>query len=137
MTKEELKNYSRMNIELARLEEKIAVLRNRVESPRGAVLTNTGKGGERKDFTDYIDKLIELQEHYSERAKIIFAEQIKIEMAIAAIDDPVSRLILGYRYIDGLDWQAISEKIHYSQVHTVYRLHPKALNELQEKHDVK
>ena len=131
MNKEELSNYLKANAELSRLKEKISDLREKIEKPRSASYFETTKGSERKDFTDYIDKLIDLSEIYAKRARIIIDEQIRIETAIEAIDDPTSRAILGYRYIDSLDWQSISEKINYSYVHTVYRLHPKALNEFE------
>ena len=131
MIKEELKNYLKMNIELTRLEDKIARIRNKVESPKTAMLTNDGKGGERKDFTDCVDELIELQESYDKRAKAIIAEQIHIENAIAALADPIERAVLGYKYIDGLNWEQICVKISYSWRNTHY-IHAKALENIKE-----
>ena len=126
MTKQELKNYSRMNKELARLEEKIKVLRNKIESPKSAVLSGVTSSGERKDFTDYIDNIVELQEMYNRRAKAIIEEQIRIENAIARLDNPIERAVLGYYYIDGLTWEQICVKVNYSW-NRIHHFHRKAL----------
>ena len=130
MNKQELKNYLRLTVELKRLEEKMETLRNKIEKPKSAVFTDTAKGGEKKDFTDMLDDLIELQEYYSERAKPIIAEQIRIENAIAQLADPIERAIMGYKYIDGFTWEEICVKIKYSWVQT-HKYHGRALQNIK------
>ena len=60
------------------------------------------------------------------------AEQIRKE--ILEVIEAVSNLdyvkVLTLRYIEGLDWNSIQEKIHYSRQHTA-RLHHQALNVVQ------
>lgn len=135
MKREVLENYSKKQIELNRLEEKIKELRGRLESPKLAAIGRI-KGGEKKNFDDYLDDLIRLQEDYNKRAKAIIQEQIRIEQVISSLDDPVSRALLGYRYIDGLEWQQIADKLYYSYVHVVHRLFPKALKCFEEKSEM-
>jgi DNA-directed RNA polymerase specialized sigma24 family protein len=132
--KQELKNYLRMNKELERLEEKMSELRNRLEKPKSNIFSNV-PGGERKDFTDYIDLLIDLQEQYSERAKMIVSEQIRIEAAISALDDPLERAVMGYKYVDGLNWEQICVKMNYSWRQTHY-IHSGALKNLECLHTI-
>ena len=131
MNKQELKNYLRMNVESTRLKEKINELRNKVEKPKSALYFETSKGGEHKDFTDYIDKIIELSEIYAERQKAIIYEQIRIETAIAKLDDPVERAVLGYYYIDGFTWEQVCVKIGNKWRNTHY-IHANALRNISE-----
>ena len=128
MNKQDLKQYLRWNVELSRLEEKISEVRNRIEKPKNVNFSEVSSGGvgQHKDFTDYIPELIELQEIYNIRAKKIIAEQIRIETAIAALDDPIERAVLGYKYIDGLTWEQICVKINYGW-DRVHHHHRKAL----------
>ena len=94
INKQDLKNYVRYKIELARLENKIEEVRNRLEKPRANILSDMPRGGERKDFTDDIDMLIELQEVYNKWCKKIIAEQIRIETAILELADPIERAVM-------------------------------------------
>ena len=131
MTKKELKSYLRMNIELKRLEEKMAEMRNRLQNPKSPILSDIPKsGGRYKNFADNIDELIELQEFYDKRAKEIIAEQIHIEKVIALLSDPVERAIIGYKYIDGLKWEQICVKINYGWERTHY-YHSRALQNIK------
>jgi DNA-directed RNA polymerase specialized sigma24 family protein len=131
MDKKELKDFLKMSIELARTEEKIKELRIKLEKPESQFLSDMPKGGERKDFTDDIDSLIELQEFYSRWAKKLTAKQIRIETAIQSLSDSVERAVLGYRYIDGLTWEQICIKMNYSY-RNVHYVHSSALKNISE-----
>ena len=129
ITKKDLKNYLQMNAKLTRLEEKLTEMRHTIEKPRSAVLSDMPKGGMRKDFTDDVDNLLELQEIYNRQRDALIDERIRIESAIAKLSDPVECAILGYKYIDGLTWEQVCVKINYSWRQTHY-IHSKALRNI-------
>ena len=132
MTKAELKKYTQMNAERIRLEQKMAELRAKIEKPRTAALMDgvfMPKGGWHKDWTDELDALIDLQEAYSIWAKSLAQEQLRIETAISKLDEPIERVILEYRYIDGYMWEEIADKLHYCREH-LWRIHSRALQNL-------
>ena len=131
ITKKDLKNYLQMNAKLTRLEEKLTEMRHTIEKPRSAVLSDMPKGGMRKDFTDNVDNLLELQEVYNRQWDALIDERIRIESAIAKLSDPVECAILGYKYIDGLTWEQVCVKINYSWVQT-HAYHSKALKNIAE-----
>ena len=134
MDKDYLKKYQRMNIELIRIENKISELRYRIEKPKSSIISNIPHSNEHIDFTDLIDKLLELQNYYDKRAKEIIAEQIIIENTISELADPVERAIMEYRYIDGYKWEIILMKLNYDYENKetfswakMHRLHAEAL----------
>ena len=53
-----------------------------------------------------------------------------IRRVIDSVDDPVLRLLLEYRYINGMTFMEIGDKMVYSYVH-ITRLHKNALNEVK------
>ena len=129
MTKQDLKDYQRMNIELKRLEDKKAELRNKAVSLKSSIISDMPKGGERKNFTDYLDELVELQDFYDMRAKEITKKQNRIEHIISLLDDPIERAILSYRYTDDIPFEEICVKINYSWRQT-HRIHSNALKNI-------
>ena len=126
MTKQELRQYTRLNIELQRLGEKIDTLESKIISPKIPQLSDMPRGGERLDMADHVAKLIDLKNLYCAKWDELIAEQKKIEKAIATLADPVERALIGYKYIDGLTWEEVAEKINYSWQWT-HKLHGKAL----------
>ncbi len=65
------------------------------------------------------------------RRRIRYNEKrmIAIRREIETIRDPIARMILIYRYLDGMTFDQISNKMYISERH-VYRLHRAALQEL-------
>ena len=53
----------------------------------------------------------------------------KIEQEIDLLEDGTQALILRYRYIDGLNWEEISEQLNYS-FRTVHYMHNRALQKI-------
>ena len=129
MDKRELQDYRSMSKELERFEQKIIETRRRAENARSVKWSYTPSGTERRDFTDIVDELMELQEQYNRRAKEIIARQVRIEAAIAGLADPVERAVMGYRYVDGLSWEQICVKVAYSW-NRVHHHHRKALENI-------
>lgn len=80
-----------------------------IEGPMEKVITIEG------DINAAIDALIDLRR--------------EIQGAIEKVPDENLQLLLTYRYIDGLSFEKIAEKLHYGY-QWVYKLHRKALDAL-------
>ena len=57
-------------------------------------------------------------------------EQLAIETAIERLE-PTARMLLRYRYMDGLKWEEVCVRMNYSWRQT-HRLHGEALRQLKE-----
>ncbi len=60
------------------------------------------------------------------------AALVEVETLIASLDDPTQRDLLRYRYIDGLNWEAVCVALSYSWRQT-HNIHAEALDKLLEK----
>ena len=134
-TKQELKSYVALKQELLRIEQQITEYRRKIESPAvsvwGALPGGTkSKGNRNRDISDYIVKLSDLLVYYNDRWDRLIGETERVERAIAAVENPIERVLLGYKYIDGLTWEQVCVKMNYSwrQVHYI---HSQALKNIQ------
>lgn len=88
-------------------------------SPGGGTITET-----------LIDRHAQLVQAYQEHLARLEEEQLAIETTIASLDDPTVRLLMRYRYIDGLKWEEVCVRIKYSWTQT-HELHGQALQQLR------
>lgn len=63
------------------------------------------------------------------KAKCLLEKTREIDHAIENLADSTQALILRYRYIDGLDWEEITEELCYS-ARSIHYIHNKALEAL-------
>lgn len=89
--------------------------------PRGA--SGPGNPVESKAF-----KHMELEQRYREQLEKLAAAQAAIEGLIEGLE-PTERRLARFRYIDGLAWEAVCEKMNYSWRQT-HRIHGRMLNRL-------
>ena len=61
----------------------------------------------------------------------ILKEKRAIEKEIDSLKNGAEAMLLRYRYIDGFDWEEISERLNYSQ-RNIHYMHKKALNAIAE-----
>jgi DNA-directed RNA polymerase specialized sigma subunit len=108
MTKEQLRQYRSMKIEICQLEERII---------------NLEMMGHNDDITQ------PLRDKYREKLQVLIDGQLKIEDAIESLD-PIERELMRLRYIDGAEWTDIMEVIHYEWTNT-HRIHSRALNKIK------
>ena len=73
---------------------------------------------------------LELQERYEAKIAEMTKEMMLIEEAIDALE-PTARMLLRYRYLDGLKWEEVCVRMNYSWMQT-HRIHANALNQLSE-----
>lgn len=133
MTKERLRRYQDIKREqeqiLLKLQEVEAALYSpKVQRPTGMPANESRP--ERNPQENLCIYHIELQERYKAKLAELAKEQLAIETAIEPLDTTY-RMLLRYRYIDGLKWEDVCEKMNYSWRQTHY-LHGRALQQLRE-----
>ena len=135
MTKERLRRYREIKKEARQIRDKLEEIESRLYSPRGQLLTGMpsapSPGGSAVRET-LIDRHAQLVEMYQEHLARLDEEQLAVENAITSLEDPVARLLLRYRYIDGLKWEEVCVRIRYSWTQT-HEIHGQALQLLKEK----
>lgn len=126
--KEYLSSYRNCLIEIRRLQQEQEEIRSIATSCGGAV----GGGG-----NEVSDKVGKLAGRLADLDSIIVAEMDKaitrrgeVKNTISQIEDELLRLILEYKYINGMSLGLISTKINYSYKQTK-RLHKKALEKIK------
>ena len=110
MTKEELRQYRSIKIEICQIERRIREL---------------------QAYHADRDLVEPLEDLYREKLQTLVEGQIRIEQAIASLT-PTERELMRLRYIDGADWTEVAATIHYEWTQT-HRIHAKALAKLREK----
>ena len=65
------------------------------------------------------------QEMDADIAHLVEARR-EIEKRLSRMEDSTCRLLLEYRYLDGLTWEQVAEQMEYGNTH-IFNLHHKAL----------
>lgn len=130
MDKKTLQNYRAMDKELKQLEELIERIDARICEAKTSHLTPEPKGGGyAADATlNSLAMLEKLRGMYDRKWDALIAARTEIEIAIDHLE-PTERLLIRYRYIDGMSWVKIARKLCYSERHTT-RLHGEILKKM-------
>lgn len=75
-------------------------------------------------------KHIDLLERYQEKLEELREEVLRIEEAIETLE-PIERMLMRYRYIEGLTWEEVAVAINYSWMQ-MHRIHSRALSKLSD-----
>lgn len=130
MNKERLRNYQNIKNERDQLRQKLEEIEAALYYPKIQRLSNmpiTHADG--NPYEDLVIHHIELQERYQAKMEELAAEQLAIEEAIEGLD-PTARMLLRYRYIDGLKWEEVCVKMGYGWTQT-HEHHGRALQQLK------
>ena len=131
ITKEELKRHVRLVQEISDLKENIDRLQLQAKSISATRISGAPAGSGSPDkIADNLARVDNLISYYHTKLNKCLAEQQRIEQAIESLPD-VERLLMRYRYIDGLDWVDVASKMHYSWQGT-HKIHARALKRLSE-----
>lgn len=129
MDKQKLIDFRRQARELQLLEDGLVEMRAKAEALSSPVISDMPKGSSAEE-RNMIVELVALQEEYETFIRTNASEQLEVESAIAAIEDPALRSVIRLRYIDGLEWLDVAKAIGCSEA-TVYRLHRSALEHFE------
>lgn len=122
--KQYLRRYRWHSIELDRCLEDLSRWRarlTRVGSPTLGRIPGTAKPDYMAEVMATID---EIERECLSKIQRIHAERGRIDALIAGVSCPEARAVLGLRYMSGLSWGEIADKLGYSlaQVHRYHRL---------------
>lgn len=130
--KERLSAYLSARKEHQQITERLATLEARMVNVGAQVMDGMPRGGSGHDpMPDMLDAKTKLVERYRVLAETLIRSQIAIEEAIAELDS-TERMLMRYRYIEGLTWEQVCIAMDYSWRNT-HRIHAKALDRLAEK----
>ena len=127
MTQEYLQECRREKLAMADMEQRITELRHRIENPRRSSLS-LPRGGKQEEHAidDMLHKLAELEQQHDAMFFSLIDKQRTIERAVWKLPDSLERVVIGYRYVDGLKWDEISKLIDCSK-NTTHVLHRNAI----------
>ena len=136
MTKERLRRYQVIKKEREQLLRQLEEVESALYSPKAQVMSDMPRtpspvGNPQEALAIHH---IELQERYREKLEELAAEQLAIEEAIETLD-PQRRMLLRYRYIDGLKWEEVCVQMSYSWTQTHFH-HGEALKQLRKEVEV-
>ena len=136
MEKEDFMNYRALVLEVKQLRTQLTILESSIYSPKGQRFSLTPRSavGQNHTMDAAVAAHVELYDKYRAALAEQEAKQLAIETAIQSLESPVYRLVMRLRYIDGLGWRRICEKLRtqgYSE-RQVYRFHGEALLKLKE-----
>lgn len=107
MTKEQLRQYRSIKIEISQIERRIEELEECGQD----------------DLTQ------PLRDNYREKLGSLIEGQLRIEKAIESLN-PTERELVRLRYIDGADWTEVAATINYEWAQT-HRVHARALAKIK------
>lgn len=134
MTKQEKKEMLGQYRAAEREEERLALEIERWRS-RGERMTAgygpaPGGAGEGRSLERTVVRIDELTRRLIEKRDELVSLRLSMGEAIDAAPDPRLRELLRLRYIEGMTWEAIAERMNYSYMQ-ICRLHDKALQALR------
>lgn len=109
MTKEELREYRSIKVEICQIERRIVELER--------------LGGD-------MELTHPLRELYRQKLADLIEGQLRIEKAIESLT-PTERELMRLRYIDGAEWLDVAAEIHYEWTQT-HRIHARALAKIRD-----
>jgi DNA-directed RNA polymerase specialized sigma subunit len=127
-----LKWYLEAKHEYMQILEEFEMLKSKIESPTISQLSDMPKN--LTVSNNKFDNYLIVMEKYTEKIKTnlenLLNIKLNIETNINNLSESRERLILRYRYIEGLKWEEICVKMNYTWQHC-HRIHGYALHNLK------
>lgn len=121
-----LSRYRRLNERIDRLLEEQSRWREMALKITPTLSQTPGGGESGSPIERPMDKVDELERKITQAIDELADIRMEIEAVLGQLEDDTLRKLMEYRYIDGLTWEQVAEKMHYSWRHTC-RLHGEAL----------
>lgn len=77
-------------------------------------------------FVRYLGKIVEMEQKINAEIDLLVDLKAEIRTAVEQVENINERLVLQYRYIEGMTWERIAERL-FADRSTVIRWHRKAL----------
>lgn len=127
---EYLSRCRRMNERIDRLLEEKARWRSLCVKVTQNLSQAPGKGGSGSPIERPMDKVLEIEEEISREIEELQTVRQEIWDTLGQLEDDTLRLLMEYRYIDGMTFEKIGLKMNYC-CRQVVRKHEKALSLLK------
>ena len=112
-------------------EEQLARLRERMARVRGSAPKVMGdRRGPQQDWTDAVDALVDAESDYVKEIRDLFLVKRQITDALDSVEPELYRELLQYRYVFGLGWDEIADRLQYDKRY-VFKLHDRALKAVE------
>lgn len=125
-----LSRFGSNELEIERLEQEIELWESRAQKITVSYSPYVDCGGQYDRVQTAVGELVELRAALYERLLDSTTLRLEIERSISQMKDERLQLLLELRYIDGLTWEKVAEKLN-TEYRWVLRLHKRALSELQ------
>ena len=124
-----LNSYRDIKAEHRQLEAELRQLEMLMSAPTAPNMDGMPKApGVGNPVERMVVKHITLQERYEAQIRRMVEKQTDIEDMIETLE-PTERRLARFRYIDGLDWETVCDKMNYSWRQT-HRIHGRMLDKL-------
>lgn len=121
-----LSRYRRLNQRIDHLLEEQSRWRERALKITPTLSQAPGGGGSGSPIERPMDKVLEIDEEINREIDTLQTIRQKIRETLNQLEDENLKLLMEYRYIDGMTWEQVAVKMHYSYMQ-ICRLHGKAL----------
>lgn len=126
-----LKSYRESVWRVCRIEEEIKELEVALKSVEAIRYSGMPyASGGYKDMSDDVIRLMSLIDDLKREKKTLIESYENVKRTIESLQERNEEEVLFYRYIRGLNWWEIAEKMHYSE-RWILKLHGRALTHIQ------
>lgn len=125
-----LSRYRRLNERIDRLLEEQSRWRERALKITPTLSQTPGGGGSGSPIERPMDKVLEIDEEINREIDTLKTVRQEIRAALNQLEDESLKLLMEYRYIDGLTWEQIAVKMDISWRWSI-KLHGKALGKIK------
>lgn len=125
-----LSRYRRLNQRIDRLLEEQGRWREKAMRITPVLSPVPGGGGSGSPIERPMDKVLEIDVEINREIDELQIVRQEIRAALNQLEDENLKLLMEYRYIDGMTWEQIAVKMHYG-FQWVCKLHGRALNRLR------
>ena len=131
MIKEQLQEYGMLKQEQAQILEELRALEARMTGPGGIPADGMPRGNAMGDPTArLVEQYDALVLRYRKQLTRLCRCQRETEERMEDLP-PVERMLLRYRYLDGMKWEEVCDRMCYSW-QQIHRIHRRALDRLEE-----
>lgn len=127
--KAKLNQYREAEAESSRLEQEITKWYSKAEKMTTAVKLIPSGGAAGRSLENSIEAIDALAGRLGDKRRETVRLRREIEDVIAAVPDGRLRMLLRYRYIDGMTWTHIERQMGYERTQ-IWRLHGRALESI-------
>lgn len=129
--KEYLRGYRANRRRISRIDDEVRELRELAESTKATDYSGMPHGsGNQKDLSDELERIDSLEKRLQKEKSKCIESYISIENQIKTVSNEDENDVLFYRYVKGLRWWEIAEKMDCTE-RWVHKLHGKALEHLK------